>query len=140
MHILQNYFSYTFYQLKGVTGHFFLTTSCQITNFKHFSLKNVVFYLNGGQGACPLKLKHFLNHKLQDSQFETSQSKNVEFYLNGGQGAWACPLKRKHFLKHKLRDNQFQVFQPEKCVILPQWRSGGLPPEAEVFSKSQVAR
>ena len=44
------------------------------------------------------------------------------------------------FSNHKLPDNQFHTFQSEKCCILPQWGSGGLPPEAEAFLKSQVAR
>ena len=36
-------------------------TSHHISNF---NIRNVGCYLNGGQGACPLKLKHFLNLKL----------------------------------------------------------------------------
>ena len=67
---------------------FLKTSSCQITNLKHFSLKNVIFYLNGGQWACRLKLKHFLKiTSCQITNFKYFSQKNVRFYLNGGQGA-----------------------------------------------------
>ena len=62
-------------------------------------------------------------------------SKLFQLYLLSIKGGyWAF------FLNHKLPDNQFQTFQSEKCCILPQWESWGLPPEAEAFFKSQVAR
>ena len=94
--------------------------SHQISNF---SIKNVGCYLNGGQGACPLKLKLFWNHRLSDKQLETFQAKNLWFYQNGGQGT-----SPKAFLKSQVGG------------ILLQWGSWGLPPEAEAFWKVQVVR
>ena len=96
--------------------------SHQISNF---SIKNVGCYLNGGQGACPLKLKQFWNHMLSDKQLETFQAKNVGFYHKGGYGA--CPLKLKHFWNHRL------------LGFYLNWGHGGWPLKLKHFEKYKLS-
>ena len=114
--------------IKGGQGAFFKTTSCQITNFKHFSLKNVVFYLNGGQGACPLKLKHLCKH------IHVKRGNLQPFTMKGGlqqisgnisqqRGSGGLPPEAEAFLVNLgVQWKTFVTFYPERGSPTNIWK------------------